>query len=412
MAAHSFVSQPHPLRREVLLLLQVAMLVFVWTVVIGILNGTDLVDFSRKTVLSHVHAGTLGWITMCVFAATLWLFGAGATSGQVRSARVLALAAIITLPAFALTFAITFGEGRAVMGSLALATIVGFFLWVLLRLRSVELTTVHLGFLAAVATSVAGGTIGVLLATRIATGRDVIPSGASDAHPATMVIGFLVPVGMALAEWAFGWPNLRKATRLGTAQMAFPFAGGLLLMISLLFEITPLAPIAALIELAGVVIFIIRNLGSARALDWMAASPGRFAAAAGVAIVANILFINYLAAKYSGDFNKVPDRQLLALDHTMFVGVLTNAVFGLLYGLTRKEGRGTLADQVIFVGLNLGLVGFVISLLGDLVWLERVSTPLMGASILTGLAVYTLRLTSREATETLPGAIAADATAG
>ena len=59
----------HPLRREVVLLLQLAMVVFVWTVAIGILNGTDLVDFSRKVLLSHVHAGTLGWITTSVFAA-------------------------------------------------------------------------------------------------------------------------------------------------------------------------------------------------------------------------------------------------------------------------------------------------------------------------------------------------------
>jgi hypothetical protein len=388
------------------------MVVFVWTVVIGILNGTDIVDFSRKTILSHVHAGTLGWITMCVFAASLWLFGATAAGGQLRAARLLALAAIVTLPAFALTFAITFGDGRAIMGSFALATIVGFFVWVLVRLQSVEITTVHLGFLAAVATSVAGGTIGVLLATKIATGRDIVPSGASDAHPATMVIGFLVPVGMALAEWALGWPNLRKATRLGTAQMALPFVGGLLLMISLLFDITPLAPIAALVELAGVVIFVIRTLPAARAVDWMVASASRFATAAGIAIVANILFINYLAGKYGGDFDKVPDRQLLALDHTMFVGVLTNAIFGLLYGLTRKEGRGTLADQAVFVGLNVGLIGFVISLLGDVVWLERVATPLMGVSILTGLAVYTLRLTSREGAEPLPAALPADATAG
>ena len=48
------------------LLLQVAMVVFVWTIGIGILNGTDVVDFDRKVLLSHVHAGTLGWITTSV----------------------------------------------------------------------------------------------------------------------------------------------------------------------------------------------------------------------------------------------------------------------------------------------------------------------------------------------------------
>jgi len=249
------------------------MVVFVWTVVIGILNGADIVDFSRKTVLSHVHAGTLGWITMSVFAGSLWLFGTGATDRAVKYARVLTGAAIIALPAFAFTFSLTFGNGRAIMGTVALATIVGFFAWVAVRARGMSLSVTHLGFLAAVATSVAGGTIGVLLATRIATGREVVPTGAEGAHPGTMVIGFLIPVGMALAEWGFGWPTLKAATRLGKWQIGLPFAGGLILMVGLLFDIMPLAPIAALVELAV--------------------------------------------------------RHLLAPDHTMFVGALTNAIFGL-----------------------------------------------------------------------------------
>jgi hypothetical protein len=296
------------------------------------------------------------------------------------------------------------------MGSLALATIVGYFAWVSSRLKAVEITTVHLGFLAAVATSVVGGTIGVLLATKIATGRDVIMSGAQDAHPGTMVIGFLVPVGMALAEWGLGWPNLRRASRLGTLQMVFPFAGGLLLAVSLLFEITPLAPIAALIELVGVIIMIVRLLPAARAVNWAGASAGRFATVAAFAIVANIVFINYLAARYEGDFDKVPDRNLLALDHTMFIGVLTNAIFGLLYSVTRGDSRWRRMDQPIFFGMNIGLAGFVISLLGDLTWLERAATPLMGASILAGLATYTVRLATREASDAL--AIASPEPAG
>jgi hypothetical protein len=385
----------HPLRREVLLLLQVAIVVFTWTVVIGILNGTDVVDFSRKVVLSHVHAGTLGWITMCVFAASLWLFGGTAGPAAVKSARVLTGAAIVVLPAFAFTFALTFGDWRPIMGSFALATIVGFFVWVLFRTRGVELSVTHVGFLAAIATSVAGGTIGVLLATKIATGRDVVPSGADDAHPGTMVVGFLIPVGMALAEWCFNWPKLTKAQRLGQAQIVLPFLGGLILLVSLLFDIKPLAPVSALVELAGVVVFIKRLWPNFRAVEWMQRSTARFAAASGTAIVVNILFINYLIARHKGDFDKVPDRHLLALDHTMFVGVLTNAILGLLLGVTRKDDRWKQADDVVFYGMNAGLIGFVISLLGDWIWLERIATPIMGASILTALVVFTLRLRTR-----------------
>lgn len=407
MSRTTTIGTTHPLRREVLLLLQVAMVVFIWTVVIGILNGTDIVNFGRKAVLSHVHAGTLGWITMCVFAGSLWLFGGSATGTAARYARALTGAAIITLPAFAFTFALTFGNGRAIMGSLALATIVGFFLWVAWRARGVELSVTHLGFLAAIVTSVAAGTIGVLLATRIATGREVVPTGAADAHPGTMVIGFLIPVGMALAEWGFGWPTLKAATRLGKWQIGLPFAGGLILMIGLLFDIKPLAPIAALAELAGVVLFVKRMWPNLRTVDWLHGSPARFAAAAGIAIVANIIFINYLVARYKGDFDKVPDRHLLALDHMMFVGVLTNAIFGLLLGVTQKDTRGRAVTDALFYGMNVGLIGFIISLLADVTWLERIATPLMGLSILAALGVFTLRLRSSDAEETVfVGAVA------
>lgn len=401
---------PHPLRGAVLLLLRVAMVVFVWTVVIGILNGSDLVDFDQKVVLSHVHAGTLGWITTCVFAASLWLFGSSATERQVQTARLLARVAVITLPVFAFTFALTYGNARAVLGSVALATIVAFFLWVVVRARAIVLSTVHLGFLAAVTTSVVGGVLGVLLATKIATGRNVIPSGGEDAHPATMVIGFLIPVGMALAEWGLKGSSLEPAGRRGRLQVGLPFLGGILLMVGLLADIDPLPPLAALIELAGVVIFLVRMMPSIRRVRWSERSAARFAAASALAIVANIVFINYLAGANAGDFDKVPERQLLALDHTMFIGVLTNAIFAMLVLSRPGEERARDRDTLVFVGINVGLVGFVLSFLSNAVWLERTATPVLGAAILLGLIEHGLRSTSDARTEAPTVTVVATAT--
>lgn len=386
------VGRAHPLQREVALLLRLAMVVFLWTVGIGILNGTDLVDFSRKVVLSHVHAGTLGWITTCVFAATLWLFGTTATDGQVRAARWLTRVAMVTLPVFAFTFAFTYDDPRAILGSLALATIVGFFAWTVARARTVELTTVHLGFLAAVATSVVGGVLGVLLATEIATGRDVVPSGGEDAHPATMVVGFLIPVGMALAEWGLSGGALRPAGRLGRAQIGLPFLGGVLLMVGLLIDSDPLPPLAALIELAGVVIFVVRMAPTVRQVSWAERGPGRFAAASAVAVVANILFINYLAGANGGDFDLVAEHQLLALDHTMFIGVLTNAIFAMLHTAGTHDGRWGSVDDAVFIGMNIGLLGFVVSLLAESTVLEQIATPVMGAAIVVALVQHTTQI--------------------
>jgi hypothetical protein len=382
----------HPLRNEVRLLLQVAMVVFVWTVVIGILNGTDLVDFDRKVLLSHVHAGTLGWITTCVFAASLWLFGTTARGGEVRAARALTWASVVVLPVFALAFAFTYQEPRAILGTLALAAIVGVFAWVVARARRIELSTVHLGFLAAVATSVVGGVIGVLLATEIATGRNTVTDGGSDAHPATMVVGFLIPVGMALAEWGLRGSHLEPAGRLGTAQVALPFVGGVLLMIGLLLDIDPLPPLATLIELVGVGIFFKRMWQPIRAVAWGERGPGRYAAASAVAIIVNIVFLNYLVAANGGDIDLVGDNQLLALDHTMFVGVLTNAIFALLLVATSNRSRWARLDDLVFPALNLALLLFVVSLLAEATWLMRIATPVLGASILVGLLDRTAAL--------------------
>ena len=384
----------HPLRTEITLLLRIAMAVFVWTVVIGILNGTDLVDFDKKVLLSHVHAGTLGWITTCVFAASLWLFGETATEVEASRARVITRYSAVVLPVFALTFAFTYEEPRAILGLLALIAIVAVFIWVVARARLIELTTVHLGFLAAVATSVVGGAIGVLLATEIATGRNVLTDGGSDAHPATMVVGFLIPVGMGLAEWGLRGGAPGPAGRLGTAQVALPFIGGLVLMLGLLLDVDALPPLATLIELAGVVIFFKRIGRPIRDVAWGERSPGRYAAASALAIIANIVFINYLAGANGGDFDLVPTNQLLALDHMMFIGVLTNAIFAMLLVASRSSSRWPRLDDVVFVGINVGIIGFVVSLLAEADWVTRIATPVMGACILAGLLDRALALSS------------------
>src|SRR5687768_10003835 len=78
--AGSYDLDQAPMANEIRLLLQAALLLFVITVVIGILNGADVVDFSHAKLLTHVHAGTLGWITLSALAGSLWLFGSGAFS--------------------------------------------------------------------------------------------------------------------------------------------------------------------------------------------------------------------------------------------------------------------------------------------------------------------------------------------
>lgn len=378
---------------EIRLLILAAMAIFVYTITIGILNGTDIVEFDQRRILGHVHGGTLGWLTLSVFAATLWLFGENkpVSNGERQAARWLAYAGIAAFAAYVLAFSLTYGNWRPILGTLSTLVIGGLFIWVLLRARGSELGVPHWGFLAALGTSIVGGVLGVLLGLEIATGDNWIPSGGDGAHPATMVVGFLVPVGLAMSEWAFRFPNPPKASRSGIIQMMFPFAGGVILMVSVLWEITPLAPIAILLQIIGVGIFIKRMWPDFRAIDWMEASPGRHAAMSLVGLIVVIGLAQYFVAKYEGDFDLVPANQLLGMDHAQFIGMMTNAIFAMLMAATIGQ-RGNKVDQAVFILVNVGIIGFVAGLLFDVTVLKRIFTPIMGTGLLLGLAVYALRL--------------------
>src|SRR5687768_5566154 len=267
---------------EIRMLLLAAMVVFVYTISIGILNGTDIVDFDRKRLLGHVHGGTLGWLTLAVFAASLWLFGESKPLSAIerKAARWLSLGGIAAFPIYVAAFSLTYGNWRPIFGVLSLLIIVGFCIWVFVRARGSELGVPHWGFLAALGTSVVGGILGVLLGFEISTGNNLIPGDGEGAHPATMVVGFLVPVGLAMSEWAFFFPNPPKASRLGIIQMVFPFLGGIFLMLSLMLDITPLAPLAILLQIIGLGIFVKRMWPEFRKVDLLAATPGRHAIAA------------------------------------------------------------------------------------------------------------------------------------
>lgn len=105
-------------RTEITWLLQAAMLVFVMTVVIGILNGQQIVTAADRAVrLAHVHSGTLGWITLGVLALCLWLFGAEDASPRSRVViRWLSLLAVVSVPVSVLAF-LSGNLARAVFGT-------------------------------------------------------------------------------------------------------------------------------------------------------------------------------------------------------------------------------------------------------------------------------------------------------
>jgi hypothetical protein len=141
----------------------------------------------------------------------------------------------------------------------------------------------------------------------------------------------------------------------------------------------------------------------------------RFFAFSAIFIVVNVVLLTYLiVSTLTGvyrSFDLVPPWLFFALDHAMFIGVMSNALFGLIQQVTQERGSfWPWADDVLFWGMNFGMVGFVISLLLDARILERIFTPIMGLSILLALLTYTLRMrrpTEPKAVEMPVGALGA-----
>ena len=88
---------------ETRFLLRVAPLIFVVTVGIGIFNGFHFITLSRAVLLTHVHAGTLGWVTRR-FRHRI-LAGGAPLAGDNPAARWIAIAMTVAVPLYVLAFA-------------------------------------------------------------------------------------------------------------------------------------------------------------------------------------------------------------------------------------------------------------------------------------------------------------------
>ncbi len=389
--------QRNPWRTDIRLLFQAAMVVFVITVGIGILNGQHIVTLDANVLLTHVHAGTLGWITLSVLAMSLWLFGESKSPPRnITYVRALSVLAAVSVPVYVLAFLSGNLVARAIFGPPVLVAIVGFLIWVILRSLHIRLGVAHLAILGGLITLTIGAVIGVLLQIELATNSAFLPGGAFAAHPSTMVVGYLLLVGMAISEWLL-MPDTGKLSRLGVIQITLPFIAGIALTVGLLLDIMALLGVNVLFEVAGILIYIWRFAPRIVRVSWLKRNSDRHFAISGVFLVTNVVLLTYLIVavltKFYAQFELIPVWLVFALDHAMFIGVMSNALFGLIQ-LVSWERRSfwPWVDDVLFWGMNFGMVGFVISLLLDVRVLERVFTPIMGGSILLALLTYFIRI--------------------
>lgn len=383
------------------LLFRVALAIFTVTVLIGIFNGFHFVQLSRAVLLTHIHAGTLGWITLVATGAALWLY-ADAGSRLQGHARGVAIGMAVAVPLYVAAFLSGNLLARAIFGVPVLLLIAGIAVF-LLRGSNAGMSVPRLGVLLAFVTLIVGSTLGVLIQIELAAKHAFLPSGAIGGHASAQVGGYLVLFALSAIEW-----RLRGADDYGWAgriQVLLLFVGGLLLAVGVLLNIEPLLGTFIPLDLVALGIFLVRVGPRILRARWTEPSSSRHYAIAAPWAVVNMLLtvwfiVLFIGAK--GDFSKLNVGILIGADHSIFLGVMTNMAFGLMHDFARDRRQvWPWAEHVIFWVLNLALTGFVVSLITQAQWAEKFFTPFQGLAILVGIVAFSLRLSSEA--ENSPG---------
>jgi hypothetical protein len=372
------------------ILFRASLLIFVVTIVIGILNGLDIWLPTHNLLLTHVHAGTLGWITLSVIGVALLMFGEGAGPDVVRTSNTLAKGAVGAAVLYVVAFATGTGIFRPIAGTIMLAAIVSALVWVWKRFSSLaNRSSHHLAMLLTFVSLTIGAVLGVILGLFIARGS--VPGLSDDtagtlagAHPPAMLIGYLILAGVAITDWLLDGPP----GRIGPIVAWSLFVAGIVVNIAIMFDIEALIQVATLLEVVAIILVLIRMWPRIKPSAWSGGGGSNFARASvvflaiGIALLVNVVRL-FISGELDPETNTGPIGVLLAFDHAMFIGVMTNALFAAIAAITDAA-----QNRLVLWAVNGGLAVFLIGLLADTAALKQIGAPIMGFALLYGIYVY------------------------
>jgi hypothetical protein len=400
--------------REIRWLFQTALVVFLVTIGLGMARGIGLITFeNRNQLLTHLHSGAIGWITLGIMAAVLWLYGGNAPRrGEERWASWTTMLLMVAVPLYIFAWWTGNLPFRAVAGSLALVGIVSFVVWLVREAAAIgyrNLTTPQLGAVVGLVALVVGSTLGVLLQIGFATKTTLVPGESVGAHAETQISAYLVLVAMSVAYWRL---HGNDRTARGTWMVWLFFLGGAVNAISLLANVVQATILFIPLDIAAFVLLFTVVWRKVLAPGWFSADSARhFAIAVPYGLVFLVIFMVLIGGLVSGvwkEFTDIPTNLIPASEHPLFVGMVTNTLFGLLFDLNRSR-RSILpwADHVVFWGISLAVAAFTLAILFDATDLFKFITPVLGLSILVGIVAHTLRLWAGPETADVPAAAAA-----
>jgi len=188
-------------------------------------------------------------------------------------------------------------------------------------------------------------------------------------EPGEPLLGFLAEFGLFLLMFLAG------------------FSG----MLAFLLDSEPLLILNTPLQVIGLLIFLWRMRKEMAPSRWRGDLVGAYSRTAVLGLVVAVVLTAIVVNKFvsgTGDEEALFEEilpWLLALDHSTFLLVVTNVVFGMLAVASIVSD---MSNRIIYYGMNVGAVGFIVGLIAESKELKRTFTPILGIAILYGIYVH------------------------
>lgn len=394
-------------------------LLFLVNILFGFDNSFSVGEIPRYQLLIHLHAGSIGWITLSAIGLAVWLHtGNRVVSGSYEGrVRLLVWAAIVAFGGYIPNFWIAFSRGQGqllallpIFGAASVLVLWAAAVYAISQLGKGEvLTTPQLLVTGGLLVAAIGSTVGMLLGLERVIGQFLsLPPGDRVGAHAGMMDTYLFLVAGAIIEWFAGKQPGSRWSVAGLLQALFWTVGATLVPIAFFLNLVPtLLPIFVLLLLIGLIIFIVR-------VGWRPIARGPFGEPAQSwmffgsiwLVVFMGLFLFFVANMEQG----VPAWFGTAFVHVGYVGMMTNVLLAVLAARS-SEARDVLpwGEPTALWLLNVGMVIFVgLKVAMDVRW----AAILMGLGVLLGVVTMISRLLSLDGTPPVEPAAAPPGAAG
>lgn len=368
-----------------------ALLLFGVTIVLGFVNALTTGPLPRWQLLTHLHAGALGWITLMTIGIALWVFTGDreVSARYVRGTRLLAWLATLAFTGYVASFGLAFSQGGdalvllPIFGGVAMVLIWAAAGYALTQLRHQPVvTSVHVLVAAGLLIASLGALMGFLLGLQDATGTGI---GAIQAHAPPMLF-YLLAIAGAVVEWTTADGTDEEWTWAGLAQAAVLVVGAVVPPVAFLLDLERLAPLLLLMLGLFLVLFLVRMARRA-----FTANPFRTRVDSWIFFAA--LWLVVTVVLFPAELILAPDPPawlLPVLAHFAFLGMMSNALVGVVIARTKAPaGLDAWTEFAAMWILNLGIVAFAAT---KIVSDARHGAFLMGigALLAAGLLIYRL----------------------